>query len=86
MDIAYVSTKGQLVIPARLRRKLGIKPGTKVCFIDRGNSVLFRPITKKYIRSLAGMLKSAISVTEDLLEEWKKDRKREKGKLIKRIF
>ena len=33
MEEAYVTSKGQLVVPARLRRKYGIKPGTKICFV-----------------------------------------------------
>ena len=83
MDAAYVTTKGQLVIPARIRRKLGIKPGTKVCFVERGGNILFQPVTKEYIRSVCGMLKSTAPVTEELLSERKKDREREETKLEK---
>ena len=83
MDAAYVTTKGQLVIPARIRRKLGIKPGTKVCFVERGGEILFQPVTKEYIRSVCGMLKSTTSVTEELMNERKKDREREEAKLEK---
>ena len=57
MDTAYVTTKGQLVIPARIRRKLGIKPGTKVCFVERGDDIIFQPVTREYIRGMSGMLK-----------------------------
>ncbi|MGH8017426.1 MAG: AbrB/MazE/SpoVT family DNA-binding domain-containing protein [Opitutaceae bacterium] len=36
-----VSTKGQVVLPHRARRKLGIGPGTKLdCRIDGGSVVL----------------------------------------------
>lgn len=84
MDVAYVTTKGQLVIPARIRRKLGIKPGTKVCFVEQGSDILFQAVTKQYIRSMAGVLKSATSVTEELLDERKRDREREESKLEKR--
>ncbi len=84
MEAAYVTTKGQLVIPARIRRKLGIKPGTKVCFVERGGEILFQPVTKEYIRNISGMLKSATSVTEELLDERKKDREHEESKLEKR--
>jgi AbrB family looped-hinge helix DNA binding protein len=80
MDTSYVTTKGQLVVPAKLRRKLGIKPGTKVCFVERGNEILFQPVTKEYIRSVCGMLKSDTSVTDELLEERAKDKKREEAK------
>ena len=49
----------------------------KVCFVERGNDILFQPITKQYIRSMSGMLKSATSVTEELLIERKRNLKRE---------
>ena len=80
MDSVYVTTRGRIVIPARLRRKLGIKPGTKVCFIEQGNDILFQPVTKQYIRSLCGMLKSTTPATAELLIERKKDREREQAK------
>jgi AbrB family looped-hinge helix DNA binding protein len=83
MESAYVTTKGQLVIPARIRRKLGIKPGTKVCFVERGGEILFQPVTKEYIRSVCGMLKSPTSVTQELLADRKKDKEREERKLEK---
>jgi len=83
MDTAYVTSKGQLVVPAKLRRRYGIKPGTKVYFIERGNEILFQPVTKEYIRSVCGMLRSETSVTQELLKERAKDREREEAKLEK---
>ncbi len=83
MEKAYVTSKGQLVIPARLRRRYGIKPGTKVCFIERDNEILFQPVTKEYIRSVCGMLSSETSVTQELLKERSKDKEREEAKLEK---
>ena len=76
MDSVYVATRGRIVIPARLRRKLGIKPGTKVCFIEHGSDILFQPVTKKYVRSVCGMFKDTTSATAELLIERKKDRER----------
>jgi AbrB family looped-hinge helix DNA binding protein len=84
METAYITSKGQLVVPAHLRRRYGIKPGTKVCFIERGNEILFQPVTKEYIKSMCGMLKSDSSVTEELLKERAKDKDREEAKLEKR--
>lgn len=77
METAYVTSKGQLVIPAKLRRRFGIKPGTKICFIERGNEILFQPVTKEYIRSVCGMLQSDTLVGQELLKERAKDRVRE---------
>jgi len=84
MEKAYVTSKGQLVIPARLRRRYGIKPGTKVCFIERDNEILFQPVTKEYIRSVCGMLSSGTSVTQELLNERSKDKEREEAEIEKR--
>ena len=83
METAYVTSKGQLVIPARLRRRYGIKPGTKVCFVERDHEILFQPLTKEYIRSVCGMLKSDTSVTQELLKERVRDKEREEAKLEK---
>lgn len=80
MDSVYVTTRGRIVIPVRLRRKLGIKPGTKVCFIEQGSDILFQPVTKEYVRSVCGMLKDTTSSTAELLIERKKDREREQAK------
>ena len=74
MDSVYVTTKGRIVIPARLRQKLGIKPGTRVCFIEHGSEIRFQPLTKQYIRSICGMLKDKTSATAELLVERMKDR------------
>jgi AbrB family looped-hinge helix DNA binding protein len=83
MDTAYMTRKGRLVVPARLRRKYGIEPGTKICFIEWNDEILFRPVTREYIRSVCGMLKSGTSATEELLKERAKDKEREEAKLEK---
>ena len=83
METAYVTSKGQLVIPVRLRRRYGIKPGTNVRFIERDNEILIQPVTKEYIQNLCGLLKSGTSVTQALLKERAKDKKREAGKFEK---
>lgn len=81
METARVTSKGQLVIPSRLRRKYGIRPGTKICFIERDREILFQPVTREYIRSVCGMLKSDVSVTGELLKERARDKEREEAEL-----
>ncbi len=44
MTIATVTSKKMVVIPAEIRRKYGIKEGTKVKFIDKGNMIVLVPI------------------------------------------
>jgi len=84
MEIAYVTSKGQQVIPAKIRRKFAIKPATKICFVERDHEVLFQPVTKEHIRNLAGMLRSAEPVTTELLKERALDKEREEKKVGKR--
>ena len=79
METAHVTSKGQLVVPSRIRRKYGIKPGTKICFIERGNEIVFQPVTPEYIRSVCGMLKSETSVTQELLKDRGRDKEREEA-------
>jgi AbrB family looped-hinge helix DNA binding protein len=55
MDRAIVKAKGQVVIPAKLRRKFGIKKGTQVCVYERNGEIAIKPITDDYIRNMAGM-------------------------------
>ena len=80
-ESSTVTSKGQLVVPARIRRRFGIKPGTSVRFIERNGEILFQPITREFIRSLKGSLKSETSVTADLLRERSTERDAEERKL-----
>ena len=79
MDTGSVTTKGQLVIPARLRRRFGIKAGTKVRFIERGDELVLQPVTSAAIRRLCGVLKSETSVTADLLADRADERQRDEA-------
>lgn len=84
METGNVTTKGQLVIPARIRRRYGIKAGTKVHFIERGDELVLRPVTAVAIRQLCGVLKSETSVTQELLADRRADRQREDKGLANR--
>ena len=44
MASVTVSEKGQVVIPAGIRRRLGIEPGSKLDFELEGDSIRVRPI------------------------------------------
>ncbi len=72
-EISTVTTKGQLVIPSRLRRKHGIRKGTRVVFVEDNNRLILQPLTREFIDSLCGWLKGSRAL-DVLLEERKKDR------------
>jgi len=75
-----VNSKGQIVIPADLRHKYGIKEGTKLIVIDDGGSITLKPITEQLVRRLRGSLKGK-GLLKALIEERRKDREREDSKI-----
>jgi AbrB family looped-hinge helix DNA binding protein len=52
-----VSAKGQVTLPAALRRKYGIKEGTRILISEVGNTIVLKPMTEGYLRRLQGSLK-----------------------------
>jgi AbrB family looped-hinge helix DNA binding protein len=73
----YSTVKGQIVIPASLRRKYGIKKGTKIIITDNGDSIILKPVTEQYLRNLQGSLKGKGGL-KVLMDERRKDRERGK--------
>jgi len=84
MEESTITSKGQIVVPARLRRRYGLKPGTKVYFIERDKEIVFQPVTKENLKNVHGMLTSETSATKELLKERAKERDHEEAKLEKR--
>jgi AbrB family looped-hinge helix DNA binding protein len=67
---ATFTSKGQLVIPAELRRKHGIEAGTKVKFLeDDFGRIVIQPITEEYIDRVRGMLAGGPDLLATLREE-----------------
>ena len=71
-EIATVTSKGQVVIPSKLRHKFGIRKGTQVAFIEDGERLWLQPLTPEYIRGLRGALKGEPTAMKFLIEERKK--------------
>jgi len=72
---AYISVKGQLVIPSKIRRKFGIVEGTRVRVdIDEAaHRIILTPVTREYIQNLRGKYKGG-----GLLAALAAEKKREK--------
>ncbi|MGI8811323.1 MAG: AbrB/MazE/SpoVT family DNA-binding domain-containing protein [Pyrinomonadaceae bacterium] len=60
------TTKGQIVIPSSVRRKLGIKSGTRIQVeLDEANGqIILKPITREYIHSLRGRFRGKGLIAE----------------------
>lgn len=73
MEEAKILGKGQLVIPAKIRKKFGIKPGDAVRIFEYGGVIHLIPKSKNPVRDAIGILPRRPSLAKQLL----KDRARE---------
>ena len=73
----YATVKGQIVIPAALRRKYGIKAGTRIIVSDNDEEIVLRPVTGQYLRKLQGSLKGT-GALQVLMQERQNDHARGK--------
>ncbi len=80
MLTASVTSKGQLVIPAELRRRHSIGRGTRLVLEERGDEIVMRPLTPDYFSQFAGIFKGKGSQAQELLAERARDRQREDAK------
>lgn len=74
MYTSKVTVKGQVVIPAKLRKKYGIKNGTRINFEDENGEIHLIPITSEMIEKNFGLLGTKGKLLRALMEEKKKER------------
>jgi len=74
-----ISTRGQTVIPAEIRKKYGLGPHSKVEFIDTGKQIILVPLPSDPFKSSRGILKGLVS-NKDLFELRRKERELERKK------
>jgi AbrB family looped-hinge helix DNA binding protein len=77
MPTTIVTTKGQIVIPSKIRRRLNIKKGTTLHIEERGDELILKPITPAYFERIAGVLPTKGKLSKALLNERARDRERE---------
>ncbi len=64
-------SKGQIVIPAEIRKRHHIKPGTKIQIMEYGGIIYLIPPVEDPINASCGILPSKPSLSERLLKERK---------------
>lgn len=67
-DTSTVTTKGQVTIPSKLRKALGLFPGKKVAFRLEGGKITLEPL-RDDITAAFGLLKSRRGVSVDEMDE-----------------
>lgn len=81
---AKVSGKGWVVIPAILRRRYGLKPGSFVEFKQKKGRIELIPQELDPIEMTYGKLADTPSLTRSLLDEKRKELYREETKIYPR--
>ena len=73
MQRVKVLAKGQVVIPASMRKKYSIQPGCKIQIFEYGNLIYLVPPAEDPVEQAMGCLPSAPSLSEELLMERRED-------------
>ena len=77
MTTAIVTSKGQIVIPFRIRCRLNIKRGTKLYIREKGGELILKAVTPAYFERISGVLSAKRKLSKVLIKERRKDKERE---------
>lgn len=82
MELAKITTKGQITIPIHIRKKLNLKDGDKVLFIEENGRVVMENSTKVALREVqdafSGEAERVGLETEDDVVDMVKEFRKEK--------
>lgn len=81
MTTATVTSKGQIVIPAAIRKHLNIKKGVRLSVYEQDNRIVLQPLTRSYFADMAGMVKGKGSLVALLMTEKANEKRRETEKV-----
>jgi AbrB family looped-hinge helix DNA binding protein len=74
MELVKVLNKGQIVIPASIRKKYAIKPGNKIQLFEYGRLIYIVPHAADPVSEAKGCLPTKPSLSEELLADRKRER------------
>jgi len=76
MNVVKATVKGQILIPASLRRKYRIERGTALRVYGGKNRIILEPVDRDSVEEGRGMLKTKGRVLKSLIEDRKREAKR----------
>jgi antitoxin PrlF len=70
VDIVTLSSKGQIVIPSKIRRKLSLKEGDSLMIIEERDTIRLQPLVN--ISELWGIdqMKNTKTLLKEMRREW----------------
>jgi AbrB family looped-hinge helix DNA binding protein len=76
-----ISSKGQVIIPAEIRKRHGLVTGTRAAWTEDGGQLILTPISGQRVKQIRGFLKprpGEPSAFDGLFAERELERRREK--------
>ena len=80
METTSMSVKGQVVIPNKIRKALGLKPNSKLIILRDGSNILLKPIEEPRLTDF----KNLIAMGDEISKKLNLQRK-DVGKTIKEV-
>ena len=85
IEMATVSSRGQICIPSDMREEMGLKEGSKVLFLLNGDSIIIKKVSMQTWEEVTKPLKEAMAKTDlkesdvvDLIHRFRKEKKAKK--------
>ena len=75
MNVVKATVKGQILIPASLRRRYRIERGTPLRVYGGKNRIILEPVDRDSVEEGRGMLKTKGRVLRSLIEDRKREAK-----------
>ncbi|MBI3037161.1 AbrB/MazE/SpoVT family DNA-binding domain-containing protein [Candidatus Woesearchaeota archaeon] len=82
IEIGKVSSRGQVAIPAEMRKNLNLREGEKVLFFSEGDAIVMKRVTPGSFREITEPLKEAVkkaglkeSEVTDIISRFRKSRR-----------
>ncbi|MDP2807754.1 MAG: AbrB/MazE/SpoVT family DNA-binding domain-containing protein [bacterium] len=80
MTTTVLTTKGQVVIPAAIRKQMGIAKGAHLSIEQKGGEIVLKPVDGAFFAGISESFNTKGRLTKALIKERARDRKRESGK------
>jgi len=85
VPIVKTSAKGQVVIPADIRRRAGLRAGDPVCVDEQEGVIVITPVAKDPVKALTGILKGRGRYLEALMKSREEERRREEEEAARHL-
>lgn len=83
IEMGKISARGQIAIPAEIRREMDLQEGQRVLFVLENDTLMIKKVTTQTFAQITKPLKEAIKKTSlqeknvpELLQQFRKSKKR----------